>query len=165
MSTLHRYCVFETAHGFCGIAWNDAGITQFQLPAKSPEAAERSMLRRVPDAEAAVSPPSVSEAIAAVQRYFEGEVTDFSQFELDLGAREDFFTRVYAVARRIKWGETTTYGAIAKEVGGGPETARDVGQAMARHPADHSVSQGVGGRRQDRWFLGSGRRGVEAAHA
>jgi methylated-DNA-[protein]-cysteine S-methyltransferase len=26
------------------------------------------------------------------------------------------------------------YGALAKELGGGPETARDVGQAMARNP-------------------------------
>ncbi len=134
MNTLHRYCVFESAHGFCGIAWNEAGITRFQLPAKSPEAAERMMLRRIPDAEAADSPQSMSEAIAAVQRYFEGKATDFSQLELDLRGQEDFFKSVYAAARRIKWGETTTYGAIAKEVGGGPEAARDVGQAMARNP-------------------------------
>ena len=35
---------------------------------------------------------------------------------------------------RIKWGQTTTYGTLAGELGGGPETARDVGQAMARNP-------------------------------
>jgi len=31
----HHYLIFETAGGFCGIAWNDAGITRFQLPTKS----------------------------------------------------------------------------------------------------------------------------------
>ena len=31
----HHYLIFETAGGFCGIAWNDAGITRFQLPTKA----------------------------------------------------------------------------------------------------------------------------------
>jgi methylated-DNA-[protein]-cysteine S-methyltransferase len=134
MTAQHRYCVFETAHGFCGIGWSNAGITRFQLPAKSPEAAERMILRRAADAQSAAPPRVVSEAVADVQRYFEGEATDFSLVELDLEGQEDFCKRAYAVAGQIKWGATTTYGAIAKELGGGPETARDVGQAMARNP-------------------------------
>ena len=134
MSCLHRYCIFETANGFCGIAWSDAGITRFQLPAKSAEAAERMMLRRTPEAEPGAPPSTVSAAVAAVKRYFEGEETDFSQFALDLDGQDEFFKRVYAVARRIKWGQTTTYGTVAKEMQGGPEMARDVGQAMARNP-------------------------------
>jgi methylated-DNA-[protein]-cysteine S-methyltransferase len=134
MSALHRYLIFETANGFCGIAWNDAGITRFQLPAKSADAAERMMLRRTASAGLGAPPPMVSEAVAAAKRYFKGEETDFSQLELDLDGQDDFFKRVYAAARRLKWGETTTYGALAREVGGGPETARDVGQAMARNP-------------------------------
>jgi methylated-DNA-[protein]-cysteine S-methyltransferase len=32
------------------------------------------------------------------------------------------------------WGHTTTYGALAKELGAGPEAARDVGQAMSKNP-------------------------------
>ena len=31
-------------------------------------------------------------------------------------------------------GYTTTYGTLAKELGAGPEAARDVGKAMARNP-------------------------------
>ena len=69
-----------------------------------------------------------------MKRYFEGEETDFSQFGLDLDGQDEFFKRVYAMARRVKWGQTTTYGTIAKEMQGGPEMARDVGQAMARNP-------------------------------
>jgi methylated-DNA-[protein]-cysteine S-methyltransferase len=43
-------------------------------------------------------------------------------------------TSDYQTARQVGWGRTTTYGALAKELGAGPEAARDVGQAMARNP-------------------------------
>jgi methylated-DNA-[protein]-cysteine S-methyltransferase len=134
MSALHRYFIFGIADGYCGIAWDDAGITGFQLPAKSAESAERMILRRTPAAEPGAPTATVSEAVAAVTRYFEGKETDFSQLELNLDGQDEFFKRVYASARRVKWGHTTTYGALARELGGGPEMARDVGQAMARNP-------------------------------
>src|SRR5262245_61938373 len=133
MSNLH-YLIFETTSAFCGIAWSDVGISRFQLPAKSEEGAERTLRRRAPDAEPGAPTPMVGEAVAAVKRYFEGNETDFAQFALYLNGQDEFFKRVYAAARRIKWGQTTTYGALAKELGGGPETARDVGQAMASNP-------------------------------
>jgi len=130
----HQYLVFKTVSGFCGIAWNSVGITRFQLPTKSAEAAERNLLRRLPSAEAGAPTPEVGEAIAAAQRYFEGEETDFSGFKLDLSEQDAFFAQIYAAARRLGWGRTTTYGALAKEIGAGPEAARDVGAAMARNP-------------------------------
>jgi methylated-DNA-[protein]-cysteine S-methyltransferase len=130
----HRYLVFETAAGCCGIAWSDAGIARFQLPARRAEAAERLLLRRTPGAEPGVPPAEVAEAVAAAQRYFAGEATDFTRFKLDLGDQEPFFARIYDAARRVGWGETTTYGTLAKALGAGPEAARDVGQAMARNP-------------------------------
>jgi methylated-DNA-[protein]-cysteine S-methyltransferase len=132
--TAHHYLIFETAGGFCGIAWNNVGITRFQLPTRSAEAAERTLLRRVPDAERGAPTPEVVEAVAAVKRSFEGEETDFSGFKLDLGEQDPFFKRIYAAARRVGWGHTTTYGSLAKELGAGPEAARDVGQAMAKNP-------------------------------
>jgi methylated-DNA-[protein]-cysteine S-methyltransferase len=131
---IHRYHVFETAGGFCGIAWNHAGITRFQLPTKSADSTERLLLRRVPGAEAAEPNADVAEAVAATRRYFAGEEIDFSDIRLDLEGQDDFFKRIYDAARRIGWGHTTTYGAIAKELGAGPEAARDVGQAMAKNP-------------------------------
>ena len=134
MSTQHRYYIFETASGFCGIAWNDTGITRVQLPARNAETAERLILRRAPAAEPGVPTAMVTEAIAAMKRYFDGHETDFSRLKLDLGEKDEFFKRVYAAARRVKWGHTTTYGALAKELGSGPETARDIGQAMAKNP-------------------------------
>jgi methylated-DNA-[protein]-cysteine S-methyltransferase len=133
MRNLHHH-VFETTSGFCGIAWSDAGVARFQLPAKSAADAERMMRRRAPGAEPGVPTPMVGEVVAAAKGYFEGNETDFAQVALDLDGQDEFFKRAYAAARRISWGQTTTYGTLAKELGGGPETARDVGQAMASNP-------------------------------
>jgi len=36
--TAHHYLMFETAGGFCGIAWSSVGITRFQLPTRSAKA-------------------------------------------------------------------------------------------------------------------------------
>ncbi len=130
----HRYFIFETAAGFCGIAWSPRGVVRFQLPAKRPEASERALLRRLPAAEPGAPTPAIAGIVAAVRRYFAGEEVDFSDVALDLGEQDAFFERIYAAARQIGWGRTTTYGALAKALGAGPEAARDVGQAMARNP-------------------------------
>jgi methylated-DNA-[protein]-cysteine S-methyltransferase len=131
---MHQYLIFETASGFCGIAWNNVGITRFQLPSRNAATTERILRRRVPGAETGAPTPYVAEAVAAVQRYFEGEETDFSSFKLDLSGQDALFQRIYAAARQVGWGRTTTYGALAKQLGLGPEAARDVGQAMANNP-------------------------------
>jgi methylated-DNA-[protein]-cysteine S-methyltransferase len=130
----HRYLVFETAGGFCGIAWNDVGITRFQLPAGFADVTERNLRRRLPGAEPGKSTAQIVDAVVAASRYFDGEQIDFSVFQLDLDEHGDSLQRIYAAARRVFWGHTTTYGTLAKELGLGPEGARDVGQAMAHNP-------------------------------
>ena len=135
-----HYHVFETAMGFSAIAWSDAGVVRFQLPTKSAEAAERLMRRRVAGAEPGAPPEDVAGVVAAAKRYFDGEETDFSHVRLDLGDEDAFFSRIYGALRRVGWGQTTTYLALAKEVGAGREAARDVGQAMARNPAPLIIS-------------------------
>ena len=130
-----QYHIFETAGGFCGIAWSEAGVARFQLPLRSAEAAERLLLRRAPAAERGDPPPQAAAAVAEAKCYFKGERTDFSSVPLDLGETDAFFARVYDALRRVGWGRTTTYGALAKEAGAPPEAARDVGAAMARNPA------------------------------
>lgn len=132
--TVHRYHVFETANGHAAIAWNATGVSAFRLPAGSPDVAERSLLRRLPEAARGAPPARVAAIVAAAQRYFEGERTDFAEVPVDLGEQEPLFTRIYAAVRRLGWGETTSYGAVAKALGAGPEVARDVGRAMAMNP-------------------------------
>ena len=128
------YWIFGTAGGYCGIASNSSGITHLQLTAKSAEAAERMLLRRAPGTRSFAPAAEIIEVAAAVQRYFEGEATDFSSVRLDLGDQDELFKQIYAAARQIGWGHTTTYGALAKTIGAGPEAAREVGRAMSGNP-------------------------------
>jgi methylated-DNA-[protein]-cysteine S-methyltransferase len=130
----HHTCVFDTPGGFCGIAWNDRGISRFQLPTSSAAETGRLLLRRIAGAQPADPPPEVAAAVAAARRYFAGQAVDFTGFALDLGHQDPFFNKIYDTVRQIGWGQTTTYGALAKTLGAGPEAARDVGQAMAKNP-------------------------------
>jgi methylated-DNA-[protein]-cysteine S-methyltransferase len=130
-----HFHVFETALGFCGIAWSDAGVARFQLPTKSVEAAERLIRSRAPSAEPGSPAEEILAIIEAAKRYFAGEEVDFSSVRIDLAGQDAFFAQIYGALRRVGWGRTTTYGALAKEVGAGREAARDVGEAMAKNPA------------------------------
>jgi methylated-DNA-[protein]-cysteine S-methyltransferase len=50
-------------------------------------------------------------------------------------AQDDLFRAIYAAARRVCYGETTTYGGLAEAIGRTDwEAAREVGQAMAKNP-------------------------------
>lgn len=131
---MQRYHSFETAHGFVAIAWNSKGITALRLPSASAAEAERAIRRRLPDADASDPPPRVAAIVADIRRYFAGEAVDFSDLPLDLGEQSPLFTQIYAAVRALKWGESTTYGAVARGIGAGPEAARDVGQAMGANP-------------------------------
>ncbi|WP_077147513.1 methylated-DNA--[protein]-cysteine S-methyltransferase [Sphingopyxis sp. KK2] len=144
------YHLFESAAGFVALGWTERGVVSLRLPAASMREAERALLRHCPGARRTDPPPHVGRVVDAILRYFAGERIDFADVPVDLGAQEPFFDRVYARVRRLGWGETTTYGAVAKELGVGPEFARDVGQAMARNPVPlivpcHRVT-GAGGK-------------------
>ena len=128
------YLTFETAMGFCAIGWSAAGVASFRLPEKSANEATRAVLRRLRDASPSDPTPEIAAAVAAAKRYFEGEAVDFSGVPVDLGVQEPFFAQVYDFVRKLNWGEATTYGAVAKALGAGPEAARDVGRAMAQNP-------------------------------
>ena len=144
------YHLFETAAGFVALGWNDAGISALRLPATSEQEAARALLRRFPDAVRTEPPLRIRGVVDAVVRYFAGERIDFRATPIDMGPQNPFFEQVYALVRKLEWGETTTYGAVAKALGAGPEYARDVGQAMANNPVPlivpcHRVT-GAGGK-------------------
>lgn len=145
-----EYHLFETAAGFAALGWNADGICALRLPDANSGAAERALLRRFPDAAPAPPGRAVGAIVDDVRRYFAGERVDFGATPVDLGRQDPFFERVYMFVRGLGWGETSSYGAVAKALGAGPEFARDVGQAMARNPVPliipcHRVL-GAGGR-------------------
>ena len=128
------YHVFETAHGFCGIAWNAVGITCFRLPTGSADAAERLLLRRIPGGKTGLARSAGGRSRRRREAIFRRRGDGLFSRRSRSRRAGAFFAAVYDTVRRIGWGQTTTYGAVAKALGAGPEAARDVGQAMAKNP-------------------------------
>ena len=150
MAQRSDYHVFQTAAGFAALGWNDAGIAALRLPAATAFAADQALIRKLPDARLSEPPAHIRAVVDAVIRYFAGDRVDFGEVPVDMGPQTPFFQQVYALVRTLGWGETTTYGAVAKSLGAGPEFARDVGQAMASNPVPlivpcHRVT-GAGGK-------------------
>ncbi|KGB53421.1 Methylated-DNA--protein-cysteine methyltransferase [Sphingopyxis sp. LC81] len=129
-----HYQLFETGAGIAAIGWTSTGITSFRLPAPTAAETERAILRRQPDAVRTEPPAEIAAVIDAAIRYFEGERIEFFEVPVDLGEQPLFFAQVYTFVRKLGWGETTTYGAVARALDAGPEHARAVGQAMATNP-------------------------------
>lgn len=129
-----HYTLFDTEAGVCGLAWSSRGIARFQLPGHSRTETERLLKRRLPDAIPGEPTAEIAATIETVKRYFAGETVDFTDVPVDLDGQDDFFQAIYAALRQVGWGQTTTYGALAKQLGAGPEAARDVGVAMGRNP-------------------------------
>lgn len=65
-----------------------------------------------------------------VQAYAAGRPQRFDDVEVDLGGLSPFQRRVVAQCRRIPYGSTTSYGALAAKAGS-PRAARAVGSCMA----------------------------------
>jgi methylated-DNA-[protein]-cysteine S-methyltransferase len=112
-----HYALFDTPIGVCAIAWSERGITRVQLPERNREASEQRLLKRSPSATPAEPPPHIADVIVQVQRYANGEAVDFSDVALDFDEAEPFHRAVYDAARAVKWGETTTYGALGTKAG------------------------------------------------
>lgn len=127
-----RYCLFDTAFGLVGIVWSARGLTGLQLP-EADVAATRARLEQRGAVEGE-PPPAVADAIERLRAYFDGEAVDFSDLAIDLpqGTSEER-RRIYDAARALRWGETESYGTVAKRAGM-PGGARVVGQAMAANP-------------------------------
>jgi methylated-DNA-[protein]-cysteine S-methyltransferase len=127
------YCLFETAIGTCGVAWNERGLTRLQLPEPDRNATEQRLGAGRPGAGRENPPPRINQAIAAIQRYLAGENVDFCSVAVDLPDASRFHRTVYAATRAVGWGHTASYGELARKAGS-PGAARAVGRAMSRNP-------------------------------
>ena len=79
---MNRYSIFEPAAGFCGIAWNDTGLTGFKLPEDTEARTGQSLAARAGDGPG--DPPAwVRGVIARVKLHLEGAAQDFSDTALD----------------------------------------------------------------------------------
>ena len=126
------YYLFETKLGFAGIAWNDGGITRFRLPDPDRDAAARQFKGKT---ESQSPPPHMAAVVEEAKRYFAGERIDFTPITLDLAGIDPLRRAIYDALRKVGFGETVTYGELAKRaLVNAPRAAQDVGIAMARNP-------------------------------
>jgi len=132
------YCLFDTPIGKCGIAWttnnrNNVSVTAFQLPESTERLTESRIAQRSGAISASKPPPKVQAMIKRIGLHLQGQPQDFSDIDLDMQDLPQFSRKVYQAARKIRAGQTRTYGDIAKAVGR-PGAARAVGQALGRNP-------------------------------
>ena len=130
MADTAGFTLFDTAIGWCGIAWSARGVTRFALPDASPDITRARLSRASAELE---PPPAIAAAIAIVVRHIAGERVELESIEVDLDGVPDFHREVYAALRRVPAGRTVTYGALAHSLGK-PGAARAIGQAMGKNP-------------------------------
>jgi methylated-DNA-[protein]-cysteine S-methyltransferase len=131
--------LFETQIGWVGIAWSDAGLTRLQLPERDRAATHRRLLATMPRHGDQIVrsvenlPAEIAAIVAAITRYASGEAVDLSAIPVDLAGADDFQLAIYAAARKLGFGEVTTYGELAARAGH-PGMARETGQALGSNP-------------------------------
>ena len=127
------------------------------------EALSMSPWRRVDDVSTATrDDDAFAEAVQQLGEYFDGART---QFALHLAPRgTEFQQAVWRILREIPYGATTTYGAIARQLGR-PDASRAVGAANGSNPigivipchrvvgADGRLTGYGGGLPRKRWLL------------
>jgi methylated-DNA-[protein]-cysteine S-methyltransferase len=127
------WCVFETAIGWCGIAWSEAAIVGAQLPEGDEHATRARMRRRFPRVPETAAPREVAPVIERLRATLQGEHDPMLDVPLDMSGTPLFYQRVWDLTRAIPPGRTLTYGEVAAHLGE-PGAARAVGQALGRNP-------------------------------
>lgn len=132
MASLH-FQIFDTALGACAVLWRDALVTRILLPAIREEGLLVAIAHAHRAAEASTPPAAIAELTSKIAALTHGAPQDFASAPLDRSAIEPFAARVYAALDKIGFGEATTYGAIAEELGD-RTLSRAVGAALGANP-------------------------------
>lgn len=133
MATAVGFCLFPTALGHCGLAWNEKGLAGVQLPEADESGTRLRVKRSFPGTPEMTPPNDVQSVIARIRALLEGTPDGLLDVELDMSDVPEFNQRVYAVTRAIAPGRTLTYGEVALRIGE-PGAARAVGQALGHNP-------------------------------
>ena len=117
------YCYMNTPIGDLLLAGDEDGLSMIGFP--------QGKMRRDPEPDWIFNEQPFAEAVRQLDEYFAG---DRKAFDLPLHlSGTDFQVQVLEELQRIPYGETTSYGAIAKRIGR-PKAMRAVGAANGRNP-------------------------------
>lgn len=117
------YCYMDTPIGELLLAGERDALALIGFPKGS--------MRRDPEADWVYNEKPLENARKQLEEYFAGERKDFD-LPLSLKGTE-FQISVLEALQEIPYGETTSYGAIAKQIGR-PKAMRAVGAANGRNP-------------------------------
>ena len=121
--------VVETPIGELLVGATDLGLAAISYETDPDEGLDR--LARIAGPRVLRSPRSIDAARRELDQYFAGRRRAFD-LALDLRALPPFTISVLDELSRVPYGETTTYGALARRVGH-PKAARAVGTVMHRN--------------------------------
>ena len=148
--------VAASAHGVVAAAWEpdeDAFVADLRGRRLG------DIVRSIDLPEAAPARRALATAVPVLAALLRGErVDEAEQVPIDVADRPDFDRRALAAVRTVGWGETSSYGGIARRMGA-PRAARAVGGALKRNPISllipcHRVIAGdgtLGGYGGDGW--------------
>ncbi|MFW6125948.1 MAG: methylated-DNA--[protein]-cysteine S-methyltransferase [Chloroflexota bacterium] len=125
-----RYAVFETEVGLVAVVGSPAGLRRVVIPHRSESGVWGLALEGAK--EAAPDSAWFVDLAERMRRYFQGQRVAFED-ELDITWATPFLRAVWEATRHIPYGETRSYGWVARWIGR-PRAVRAVGQALARNP-------------------------------
>ena len=117
------YCYFNTPIGELLLAGEEDALTTIGFP--------KGAMRRDPESDWIYNEAPFADVCSQLDEYFSGERKEFD-LPIKLNGTE-FQVSVLDALLTIPYGQTTSYGAIAKQIGR-PKAVRAVGAANGRNP-------------------------------
>jgi len=146
-----KYTIFKTGWGYFGLAGAEGKLLRSQLPIAGYGTAKSHLLKGLGNTR--YDKMLFKELAEQVTAYFERSYVDFGKdIPIILDGLSGFARGVLTACRDVRFGETISYGGLAKKIGR-PGAARAVGRVMANNPLPliipcHRVSysnRGIGG--------------------
>jgi methylated-DNA-[protein]-cysteine S-methyltransferase len=126
-----RYGIWPTAWGVMGAVSSADGILRILLPHYTPSDLEAVLRFEHPGAQRDEKP--FEKLVELSRAYFNKQAVDFAAVPCAMPPDSTMKGKVLAVCRHIPYGQTRSYGAIAKEIGS-PDAARAVATMLGKNP-------------------------------
>ena len=130
MSNKLLHTVFKTKRGWIGVLASKIGLRAVTLPQTTQGKALNSLGKQAK--QATLSPELFKDLERRLQDYYSGKKITFP-YELDFSDATEFQKQVWEATRLIPYGETRSYGWLARQIGK-PLAARAVGQTLGKNP-------------------------------
>lgn len=125
--------LFPTMLGWTGIIGGETGVVAVTFGHETRMAAHRDLQRRQPPVGGFSEGDWCPELRERIEEYATGAPVDFSDVSVRFGPLSSFRRAVIVAVRNIGYGQTVSYGELARQVGR-PGAARAVGRVMATNP-------------------------------